>query len=1117
MNLFEAAAKLTMDTSDFVKNLKAAMNKMNDSKKTLSEYRSDVAKLAQQYKQSGMTSSEAWKKAYSEIDKSLYNLGQDATTNGAKIKSFGDIFGNLKEKITSAFSGFKSITESAGNSVSIFGDVLKANLLSEAITKGFDTIVSGFQKVGSMADNFVKSSISAGMSFDSAMSQVYATMGEKASEMVEYNGQMMQSTEALRQFAKEMGAATKYSATESAEALNYMALAGYNAETSMKMLPNVMNLASAGAFDLATASDMLTDTQTAFGMDLERTNQLVDEMAAAASNSNTSVRQLGDAFLTVGGLAKELNGGFVTLSNGTKTTVDGIQELEIALGAMANAGIKGSEAGTHMRNLLMKLSAPTEDATKLFNELGVSVFDDAGNMKSLRDVFGELQTAFAGMNNQQKKLEAISEIFNARDTASATALLAAVEQSWDSLGEAILNADGAAEKMAQTQMNNLAGAKKIFDSAKEGLQISISDALSPLAAKFVNFGAESLQALTSTIEKEGTKGLRVAVAKIVKNAGNLLYKSVPELLKNVVEVLTAIKNGIADGIPSFIDSARALIAKVSEYMQFELPEFINAGQRITSEIGKGLIKNLPYLVRAVSNLSKKVSKSITSNLPVIIPAVTSGILTIIDELTKPERITDFIDIGTQFIIAVGSGIGRSAYYISETFPEIVENLRQGFAENKDKIAGIGDTIISAIAGGFGITQNLEIIKEKISQGIQNIDFSEITSKLSNLIIGVTNKTGNLINGIDWAVIGNAIGEGLSGVDWYGILESVLKLIETTIRNSGELLKGIADAISFETANQIITIGGGAIVAKALVNGIGAKLSALLAGEAGAAITGFFAGVPQLALGALGGWTVGTLIRNAIGGEKIDEFLEPWLEIWYTGLEPTFDALKQGQKNLKDSLHTLGEEWKENFDNWETGWKEIKESWLDFWDSWEVGVNTLENMGGHIYDFVQEAKQWGSDMIDNFISGINQKWNDAVNAVSGFAEMIAGFIGFSEPEKGALSRFHTFAPDMIQLFADGIRQNAHIAETEVARLSGDIAESFRTPAYTGAYEYGVTSYPESSIPVGATVQNMTINVPGLNINSDSDMDRLADVLLEKIFERLETKNIQDNRGLGGAGW
>lgn len=1205
MTLFEAVAKFTVDTSEFIKGLKNVKDSMNDSKKSLADYRKDVAKLASEYKKSGMSSSEAWKKAYSEIDKSLYNLGKDATDSSAKINSFGNVFGNLKEKVTSAFSGVKSAAELAGNGISVFGDVLKANILSDAITKGFETIVNGFKSVGNAADNFVKSSVSVGMSFDSAMSQVYATMGDKAETEIEYNGKLMKSSEALRQFAKEMGATTKYSATESAEALNYMALAGYEAELSMEMLPNVMNLASAGAFDLARASDMITDTQTAMGLSVERTTQLVDEMAKAASTGNTSVEQLGDAFLTVGGLAKELNGGFVTLANGTKKPVDGVQELEIALTAMANAGIKGSAAGTHMRNLLLKLASPTEDATKLFEELGISVFDDAGNMNSLKDIFDDMQAAFADMNNQQKKLQAISEIFNARDTSTAEALLAAVEEGWDSIGESILQAKGAASKMSATQMDNLQGWKTIFNSAKEGLQISISEALEPTLRQIVKFGGESLQALTDTIQKDGIKNLGKAISSIMGKSGTLLMNNLPNFSRNVLKVLTAIKNGIADGIPVFLSYARAAIVRTLVLVQKELPEFLKAGKRITTELGKGLAREFPYILRQVTSLANKIKGKIAENIPVILPAVTSGILTIITELTKPEYISGFIDSGMQIITAIANGIGGSVSAVAEKAPEIINNLKQGFEDNKETLKNAGDTILSAIADGLGLSGKWEDVKSKLTEGFQNIDFANITSRLSDLIIGVTDSAGNFIDGIDWSVIGEAIAEALNGIKWREILQSIFDTIETAIKNAPELLKGIANALDSGTAVQIATLGINLLVGKQFVGALATYLlsESALTTLAPAMGTLFSKCAPVIGA-AIVGWDIGTLIYNA-NKDSIDEGMAKIIDDIKNNLytvkalwDWTFNnkeglSVKQLYKNIaleetangtgfqSDKYRQMVLDWgqediyesfgsgngmnffdfensvKENLDtikwlmNDTANSEEIQNAGKDLADNFGSGIaesvksgesmadiirsvkkaagidtetemknsgknvskmfadgisensykvhdsidgitqeisdnlehhspakkgrlsdddtwmpnmiqmfadgirdntylvvekitNLGESVKSEIFMTIDGAVSWGSDMIDNFISGIHQKWNDAVNTVSGFAGMIASYIGFSEPEKGALSKFHTFAPDMLKLFSNGIKENAYLAENEIKALSDNIADSFQNP-------------------------------------------------------------------------
>ena len=441
---------------------------------------------------------------------------------------------------------------------------------------------------------FGKSAVEAGMNFDQSMSQVAATMGDKADKMVQYNGKTVTSMEALRDFAQEMGRTTAFSATEAADALNYMALAGYDADVSMQMLPNVLNLAAAGSMDLARASDMVTDTQTAFGISLERTSQMVDEMAKAASTGNTSVEQLGDAFLVVGGLTQELNGGMVELADGTKKPVDGVQELEIALTAMANAGIKGGEAGTHMRNMLLKLSDPTDQGVTALENMGVAVFDTEGKMRSLSDVFGDLSKAMDSMT-QEQKIQTISDLFNTRDIASAEALLNAVGQDWDKIGAEILNAKGAADKMAKTQLDNLAGDITLFQSALEGAKIAVSDKLTPSLRELVQFGTGGLSRLTDAFQKGGLKRAMNVFGTILSEGLKMIVKKLPSFVDAGVELLSALGNGIINNIDLITDTATQVITKLGDALVKGIPKLMEAGSKILSNILDGIIENLPTI------------------------------------------------------------------------------------------------------------------------------------------------------------------------------------------------------------------------------------------------------------------------------------------------------------------------------------------------------------------------------------------------------------------------------------------------------------------------------------------------------------------------------------------
>ena len=410
---------------------------------------------------------------------------------------------------------------------------------------------------------FGVSSVKAGMEFDTSMSQVAATMGKTNTDLQQEVGDVDLAwghfSGNLREYAEEMGKHTAFSATEAADALNYMALAGYDAQKSMQMLPNVLNLAAAGSMDLATASDMVTDASSALGLSTEETTQLVDQMAMASSKSNTSVAQLGDAMLTVGGTAKQLKGG---------TT-----ELSTALGILADNGIKGSEGGTILRNAILSLTAPTGKAQKELDALGVSVFDSEGNMRSMNDIMGDLSASMADMTGDERA-EAMSKIFNKRDLKGIEALLAGAGDRWNELSGYIDDAQGSAQKMADTQLDNLQGDITLLKSAWEGLQISVSDKVTPALRDLV-------QALTWAIDHASTLGpiiLGVATAfsvfAVAINIGNII-KTVTTSMAALNAVLVANPIGIVVALIAGLVVAFTALWKNNEVFRNKVIEIWN--------------------------------------------------------------------------------------------------------------------------------------------------------------------------------------------------------------------------------------------------------------------------------------------------------------------------------------------------------------------------------------------------------------------------------------------------------------------------------------------------------------------------------------------------------------
>lgn len=410
------------------------------------------------------------------------------------------------------------------------------NALGGTLKTGAKVVGAGLVAATAGSAAFAKSAIEAGAAFDSAMSQVAATGGKT---MAELEADVHSTSTAygdftgnLNEYAQFLGSNTAFSATQAAEALNYMALAGYDAQQSMDVLPSVLNLAAAGGIDLAYASDMVTDASSALGLSLDETYTLVDQMATASANSNTSVAQLGEAILTVGGTAKNLAGG---------TT-----ELSTALGILADNGIKGAEGGTALRNIILSLSAPTDQAATLMAELGLEVFDAEGNMRPLNETFEDLNGILGGMT-QQQQTEVLNTLFNKVDLKSANALLANSGDRFDELSAAIDNCSGAAQAMADTQLDNLEGDMTLLKSAIEGAQIAVSDALAPSLRGLVQEGTNIVSDLTAGFKEGGLQGALEVAGSKVGDLGNTIGSALGSI---DWDTLTS---DITGGIQSFFD------------------------------------------------------------------------------------------------------------------------------------------------------------------------------------------------------------------------------------------------------------------------------------------------------------------------------------------------------------------------------------------------------------------------------------------------------------------------------------------------------------------------------------------------------------------------------------
>ena len=323
--------------------------------------------------------------------------------------------GTLKFDTKVDTSGFgKGISEITGISQSGY----------EKTTKAFLGVTAGVAAIGTAA-------VKTASDFDAEMSKVSAISGATGEDF-----------DALRDKAREMGSKTKFSASESAEAMEYMAMAGWKTEDMLEGIEGIMNLAAASGEDLGTTSDIVTDALTAFGLSAQDSGHFADILAAASSNANTNVSMLGESFKYVAPVA-----GSLGMS---------AEDTSVALGLMANSGIKASQAGTALRSILTRMAKPTKQSQAALDALGLSLTDEQKNVKDLATLMGDMREAFSHCNDAEKAQYA-ALLAGQEGMSGLLAIVNASEADYNKLTGAIENCDGSAEDMALTMQDNLQG------------------------------------------------------------------------------------------------------------------------------------------------------------------------------------------------------------------------------------------------------------------------------------------------------------------------------------------------------------------------------------------------------------------------------------------------------------------------------------------------------------------------------------------------------------------------------------------------------------------------------------------------------------------------------------
>lgn len=655
----------------------------------------------------------------------------------------------LKVKISADVNGLKG----ALNSIS--SDISK-------VSKDFE----GLKKVGESISSIGKkltmgltlpiagigvASAKTTMDFEAGMNKVSAISGATGKDL-----------EKLENLAKDMGATTKFSATESAEALTYLGMAGWKTQDMIEGLPGILNLASAGGTDLALTSDIVSDGLTALGMSAKDTEKFVDIMASTVSNSNTSIELMGETLKYVGPVAGSL----------------GIEmdDLSVAIGLMGNAGLKGSQAGTALRAGLTNLVKPTKEMKNAMEKYGVELVKNAdgsvdlmGTMQNLRTVLGEL--------DETTQAQALATIFGKEAMSGWSSIVNASEGDFNKLTNAIANSDGVAQSMADTMMQGAKGALTEMKSALEGVAITIGERLTPFIEKLAD-GISKLCNRFQNLSPE-TQTFIMIVAGLLAVLGPLLLLigSAISLFANLSIVAGALGISVGALCSPFLIAIGVIAAIIAVgYLLVSNWDWI---KEKASELGQKISDTWNSICEWTSNTWNSVCEWVSNAWDTICNVVQVGVMLIGEILSAAFQIITlpwrFIwENCKDIIIPIWEAIKT---YVSEKFNElktkvleIANNIKDyvsnKFNELKSKASEIWNNIkTSVVQKATEIkAQAIQKFQEMISPVIDK--FNQIKSKASEIFGNIKQAITDKINGAKDAV-SNAIDKikGFMNFEW----------------------------------------------------------------------------------------------------------------------------------------------------------------------------------------------------------------------------------------------------------------------------------------------------------------------------------------------------------------
>ncbi len=778
--------------------IKNTQAQLKDVEKLLKLDPGNTELLAQKHKLLGQAVSETKEKL--ETLKTAAEQAEKALNDGTISK---DQYDALQREIIETENELKRLEEQANQSATALQKISATGEKLKDVGGNIENAGKKLLPVTATVTALGTASVKTAADFESSMSKVAAVSGASGKEL-----------EDLTKKAREMGSKTKFSASEAAEAMNYMAMAGWKTEDMLSGIEGVMNLAAASGEDLATTSDIVTDALTAFGLSAQDSGHFADVLAAASSNANTNVSMMGETFKYAAPIAGAL--GF------------SVEDTAEAIGLMANAGIKGSQAGTSLRTIMTNLSGDVKICGQNIGEVTIATTNADGSMRDLSDILADCRVAFSGLSESEQA--AAAEALVGKNAMSGfLALMNASEGDISKLSGAIDNCNGAAQNMADIMNDNLEGQLTILKSQLQELAISFGEILLPAVKKIVGWIQGFINVLNSL--PDGVKETIVTIALIAAALGPVLIivgkvisaiGTIMTIIPKLAGVINAAKGVIAAfnavcAANPYVLIIAAIVALVAAFIYLwnnceEFRQFwIDLWEGI-KEIAIAVWEALKEFFKAAWEFIKTTAETVWNALASFFTSLWEGIKNTFT--TVVNAISTFLTTMWNTIKTVATTVWTaiSTFFttiwnaIKTTVTTVVTAISTFLTTAWNAIKTTVSTVLNAIKSVFETIWNA--IKNTVTTVVNGIK-NTITTVWTNIKNTVT----NLVNAIK-----NGVSNAFNSM-WNGI-KSVISGIYDTIKG------GFDKAVGFITGLASSAFNWGKDIIMGIVNGIKSCISAV---------------------------------------------------------------------------------------------------------------------------------------------------------------------------------------------------------------------------------------------------------------------------------------------------